>query len=122
MHALLNIDSDLDINLNNNSNLAYVELSNGEQVEVKTTPEEAMNKASAELGTQCNDCTVKMVEVESNNEYKAAYRVEDRYRAKFLALFPFNAKVYAHVDAQTGQVIDTRKSFMAALSTRLDDY
>lgn len=118
--AGIEFNSGAEVEVDSEGNILVIELSSGERRESETTAAEAKESASAQMGTECNDCTVQIVEVRSENQERVAYKVQDTYRARFLAIFPVDAKISAYVDAETGQVIDTRKSLVAILSTRVE--
>jgi hypothetical protein len=99
-----------------------VALSNGKNAEVKVMPDTASEKAMEQLKLNaCSEesgCSIELKEVGSGTETKAAYEVQAKKDAKFLGLFKTQIKVQAQVDAETGEVIRTQKSWWSFLATQ----
>ncbi len=87
-------------------------LSNGRQAEIKIMPETASEKAIERLG-QLN-FTVELKEVGNN---QTAYKLKAEREGKIFGLFRVMADVYVEVDAESGEVLRTRKPWWAFLAS-----
>jgi len=95
-----------------------VKLSNGMNSEVKVMPDTASETALAKLGAKCEgECTIELKEVGTGNQVKAAYEVKTQKQVKVLGLFQAQMQVQAQVDAENGEVIQTKKQWWAFLAT-----
>lgn len=95
-----------------------VMLSNGMNAEVKVMPDTASETALARLGAKCEgNCTIELKEVGTGNQVKAAYEIKTQKQAKVLGLFQAKMQVQAQVDAENGEVIQTKKPWWAFLAT-----
>lgn len=95
-------------------------LSNGRWAEVKVMPDTASEIALKKLRAKCEDrnCTVELKEMHNNqtNQTRLAYQLNTEKDSKLFFLFKKKMKMVAEVDAETGDIISTRKpwwSFMA---------
>ncbi|NCN86851.1 hypothetical protein GW932_03380 [archaeon] len=95
----------------------HTQLSNGQNAEIKIMPDTASETAIRQLKLRnCNEsCTIELKEVGTGNQTRMAYEVSTRTRAKFLGLFGTNANVSTEIDAETGEVIRTRKPWFVVL-------
>jgi len=96
-----------------------VHLSNGMNSEVKIMPNTASETALARLGAKCEDrnCTIELKEVGTGNQTRAAYEIKTQKQSKILGLFQAKMQVQAQVDAENGEVIQTKKPWWAFLAT-----
>jgi hypothetical protein len=101
-----------------NKTMLRVKLSNGLNAEVKVMPNTASEVALARLGAKCEgNCTIELKEVGAGNQTRAAYEVKTQKEAKVLGLFKAKMQVQAHVDAENGEVIQTKKPWWAFIAT-----
>ncbi len=95
-------------------------LSNGRNAEIKVMPDAASETAIARLRLRVcseeNNCTIQLKEVGSNEQVRAAYEVRAQKEARVLGLFRARMQVQAQVDAETGEVIQSRKPWWAFLA------
>ena len=111
----VSVDSGIDVSVS--GGLTKITLSNGDEVTLKVTSDEAKQTAEASLEVEnCSECNVELTEVKVNNKARAAYNVEAEKRAKFLGIFNTNMNVAANVDVETGQVISIEKPWWAFLA------
>ena len=95
-------------------------LSNGRYAEVKVMPDRASEIALKRLRAKCEmrNCTVELKEVGNNrtNKTRVAYEITTEKGSKFLLIFKNKMVVKAQVDAETGEIISTRKPWWAFLA------
>ncbi|MEM4268223.1 MAG: hypothetical protein QXK37_05330 [Candidatus Woesearchaeota archaeon] len=98
-----------------------VQLSNGKDTKVKVMPDTASEKAIERLRIKVcsaeNGCSIELKEVGSGEQVKAAYEINAQKEARILGLFKTKMQVQAHVDAQNGEVIQTKKPWWAFLAS-----
>ncbi len=101
-----------------NKTKLQVKLSNGMNAEVKVMPDTASETALARLGAKCEStCTIELKEVGTGNQNRVAYEIKTQKQAKVLGLFQAQMQVQAQVDAENGEVIQTKKPWWAFLAT-----
>ncbi|PLW79338.1 hypothetical protein C0585_08385 [Candidatus Woesearchaeota archaeon] len=102
-----------------NQTKLYASLSNGKNAEVKVMPDAAAEKAMEQLRLKnCSEgCQLQLKEVGSGDQIRAAYEVQTERQAKVFGLFSAQMKVQAQVDAETGEVIQTKKAWWAFLAS-----
>lgn len=101
-----------------NKTMLKVKLSNGLNAEVKVMPNTASEVALARLGAKCEgNCTIELKEVGTGNKTRAAYEIKTQKESRVLGLFKAQMQVQAHVDAENGEVIQTKKPWWAFLAT-----
>lgn len=97
-----------------------ISLSNGRNAEVKIMPDTASEKAFERLRLKvCNEengCTIELKQVGQGEEAKLAYEVQAERHAKLLGLFRTKLQVRAQIDAENGEVIQTKKPWWAFLT------
>lgn len=115
-HSSLNITQTQE----QNRTRLHVQLSNGQNAEVKIMPDTASETAIMRLGlNQCNEsnnCTIELKEVGSGNQIKAAYEIQVQKQVKVLGLFNAQMKIQAQIDAENGEVVRTGKAWWAFLA------
>ncbi|MEM4625369.1 MAG: hypothetical protein QXJ28_01205 [Candidatus Pacearchaeota archaeon] len=98
-----------------------VRLRNGEEREIKVMPNTASERAIERLRLKnCNEennCTIELKEVGINGRVRAVYEVKAQKEARVLSLFRTRIKVQAQIDAETGEIIQTKKPWWAFLAT-----
>ncbi len=98
-----------------------VQLSNGKNAEVKVMPdaasEQAMQQLKLNVCSEENACQIELKEVGKGEQTKAVYEVQAQKQAKVLGLFKAQMKVQAQIDAETGEMIKTKKSWWAFLAS-----
>lgn len=96
-------------------------LSNGRHAEIKIMPSTASARAIERLKlVNCiasEGCTIELKEVGVQNQTKAVYEVKAKKNAKVLGVFNAKMDVEAQVDAETGDVVQTKKPWWAFLAT-----
>ncbi len=98
-----------------------VQLSNGTNAEVKVMPDEASERALERLQlkvcSEDNNCSIELKEVGNKNQLRLAYEIQVEKQSKVLGLFKAQMQVQAQVDAETGEVISSKKPWWAFLAT-----
>lgn len=118
-------ESSLEIYLENevegNTFKFRVNMSNGVQKEVKIMPETASERAIERLRLKnCNEsngCRIELKEVGNKERARVAYEVRAEKEAKVLGLFKKKMKVQVEIDAETGEVIKSKKPWWAFLAS-----
>lgn len=102
-----------------------VTLSNGRNAEIKVMPDAASEKALEQLKlgacSEDNDCSIELKEVGSGEDVKAAYEIKVQKQSKVLGLFGVKMNVQAQVDAETGEVIQSKKPWWAFLASESEE-
>ena len=99
-----------------NRSRIYAQLSNGNQAEIKFMPDVASERALERLQLNtCENCTIELKEVGSGAGTAMAYSVKTRTNAKVFGIFNTNVDAEVEVDAETGEVLRTRKPWWAVL-------
>jgi len=115
----MNGNSSLNIEEKNGS--LMVRLSNGKDSSIKIMPETASETAIQILQIKncnsSNNCSIELKEVGSGNQTKLAYEVKAQKESRILGIFKTNMSINAEVDAETGEVISTKKAWWAFLSS-----
>jgi hypothetical protein len=102
----------------NNETRLRASLSNGKYAEIKIMPDVASEVAISRLRLKsCENCSIVLREVRTKNEIHAAYEVKAEKQAKVLGLFKTKMNVQAQINAETGQVLDTKKPWWAFLAS-----
>ena len=96
-------------------------LSNGQNAEIKVMPdaasERAMERLELKVCSEENDCQMELKEVGKGDQIKAAYEVKAQKQAKLFGLFRTKMQVQAQIDAESGEVIQTKKPWWAFLAS-----
>lgn len=102
-----------------------VKLSNGKDSEIKVMPDTASEKALERLRLKVcseeNGCQIELKEVGQGEEARAAYEVQAQKQARFLGLFKTQMQVQAQVDAENGEVIQSKKPWWAFLASESEE-
>lgn len=94
----------------------HAQLSNGNMAEIKIMPDVAAERAIERLRlNMCENCSIQLKEVGQGNSTAMAYEVQTRSRAKVFGIFNTNVDAEVQVDAETGEIIRTRKPWWAVL-------
>ncbi|VVB83024.1 Uncharacterised protein [uncultured archaeon] len=120
----IEVNSSLEIttekNESDNSTKFATNLSNGRHAEIKIMPSTASATAIARLKlVNCiasEGCTIELKEVGSQNQTKAVYEVKAQKNSKVLGVFNAKMDVQTQVDAETGDVVQTKKPWWAFLA------
>ena len=117
VHSTLNFSEE---KVQNRSRL-MVNLSNGRNAEIKVMPETASLRAIERLGlkvcNESNNCTIELKEVGEGNQTRAAYSVQAQKESKILGLFKSKMDVSLEIDADTEEVLDTKKPWWAFIAS-----
>ena len=119
----ISADCGLDLTQKQIQNKTKLEtkLSNGRNAEIKIMPDSASETALQRLRLKnCAEeegCSIELKEIMQNNEVKLAYELKTQRQAKVFGLFKTNMQVQAQVDAETGEVIQTKKPWWAFLAS-----
>lgn len=96
-------------------------LSNGRNAEIKVMPDVAsqvaLNRLRLRVCNETNNCSIQLREVGSGNSTALAYQMNANTTAKVFGLFRTRANVQTQVNAETGDVLSTKRpwwSFMAS--------
>lgn len=115
----INLSSEYD-EVENKTSLK-AELSNGKNSSIKIMPSTASQRAIERLQLKvCNPeegCQIELKEVGEKNQTKATYEIKAKKEGKFLGLFKTKIDVEAQVDAETGEIIKTKKAWWAFLAS-----
>lgn len=113
----INLSSEYD-EVENKTSLR-AELSNGKNSSIKIMPSTASQRAIERLQLKvCNPdegCQIELKEVGEKNQTRATYEVKAKKEGKFLGLFKTKIDVEAQVDAETGEIIKTKKAWWSFL-------
>jgi len=116
-HSLLNITQE---KVQNRTRL-NVALSNGRNAEIKIMPDTASETALTRLRlrvcNESNNCTIQLKEVGMGNQTRAAYEMQIERHSRILGIFAKKMQVQTQVDAENGEVIQTRKPWWAFLAS-----
>ncbi len=114
----LRIDTEID---NFGRTKLMVNFSNGKNAEIKIMPDTASQTALERLRLRnCNlsdNCSLELKEVGNGNQTKIIYEMQAKKETKILWLFKTKMKIEAQVDAETGDVISTKKPWWSFLSS-----
>ena len=115
-HSFLNMTQTQE----QNRTRLHIQLSNGNNAEVKIMPDTASETAIARLGAVLcsgeDNCRIELKEVGSGQQIRAAYEIQLQKEAKVLGLFKARMQVEAQIDAENGEVIRTGKPWWAFLA------
>ncbi len=96
-------------------------LSNGRNAEVKIMPdaasETALTRLRLKVCSEENECQIELKEVGQGEQAKLAYEMNIQRQSKFLGMFQKRMNVQAQVNAETGEIIRTKKPWWAFLAT-----
>lgn len=100
-------------------------LSNGKNTEIKIMPDTASETALARLRIKVcseeNNCQIELKEVGQDEQTKVAYEMKAKKQARFLWMFKTQMQVQTQVDAENGEVIQTKKPWWAFLAKEVDE-
>ena len=103
-----------------NKTMLKTQLSNGKNAEIKVMPntasERAIERLQLKVCNSSNNCSIELKEVGSGEQVKVAYEVKAQKEVKVLGMFKTKMQVQAQVDAETGEVINSKKSWWAFLA------
>jgi len=98
-----------------------INFSNGRNAEIKVMPnvasETAIERLRLRVCSSENNCTIELKEVGLGNQTRAMYRINAQKEARVFGLFRAKMNVEANIDAETGEVVNTKVpwwSFLAA--------
>lgn len=104
------------------ANQFKTKLSNGKDAFVKVMPNVASEKAIEALRlNNCkaeNNCTIELKEVGEGENAKVAYEMNSQREVKVFGLFKAQQKVRAQIDAETGELIDTKAPWWNMFSVK----
>ena len=96
-------------------------LSNGRNAEIKVMPDVASEKALKRLRLKnCVEeqgCSLELKEVGQGEQTKLAYELKTQRQAKVFGLFKTKMQVQAQVNAETGEIIQTKKPWWSFLAS-----
>ena len=97
-----------------------VKLSNGRDAEVKIMPDVASGRAIERLKLKVcsveNNCNLELKEVSKGESKRLAYEVRAEKDAKIFGLFKAKMRVETEIDAETGEVLGSKKPWWAFLA------
>jgi hypothetical protein len=103
-----------------NKTMLKTQLSNGMNAEIKVMPNTASQKAIERLQLKVcnseNNCSIELKEVGKGEQSRAAYEVQAQKEARVLGLFKTKMQVQAQIDAETGEIIKSKKPWWAFLA------
>lgn len=121
------VDTDLNITQEQiqNKTKLHVQLSNGKNSEVKIMPDEASERALERLRlkvcNESNNCTLELKEVGKGDQIRVAYEMQVQKQSRVFGLFKTQMKVQTQVDAENGEVVQTKKPWWAFLTSESDE-
>jgi hypothetical protein len=108
-----------------NATVLSTQLSNGRNAEIKVMPNTASEKALERLQLKnCvaeDGCSMELKEVGVGEGAKLAYEVKTQKNARIFGLFATRMNVEAQVNAETGEVIRTRKPWWSFLASEPEE-
>ena len=108
-----------------NRTMLKANLSNGRNAEIKIMPDTASERALERLRLKVcseeNGCQIELKETGKGEEIRAVYEVKAQKQAKVFGLFKARMKVNAEVDAETGEVIKSKRPWWAFLATESEE-
>jgi len=124
-----NIEADCECELEQeqiqNRTRLRTKLSNGINAEVKIMPDTASQTALQRLRLRVcseeNNCKIELKEVGKGEEKRLVYNLQAEKQARFLGLFKIKMKVQSNIDAETGEVISSKKPWWAFLASETDE-
>ena len=100
-------------------------LSNGRNAEIKVMPNTASERALERLRLKnCVEeegCNIELKEVRQGEQAKLAYEINTQRQSKLFGLFRMRMQVQAHVDAENGEIIQTKKPWWAFLASEPEE-
>jgi len=100
-------------------------LSNGNETEIKIMPDTASETALARLKLKVcsaeNNCQIELKEVGQGKQARVAYEMKAKKQTKLFGLFRAQMQVQTQVDAENGEVIQTKKPWWAFLAKESDE-
>jgi len=109
----------------NNRTRLKTKLSNGRNAEIKIMPdtasETALNRLRLKVCSEENGCQIELKEVGKGNQTRLAYEVQAERHFRILGMFKTKAQVKAQVDAENGEIIQTKKPWWAFLATEPEE-
>jgi hypothetical protein len=114
----LNITSETD----ENGTTLKVKLSNGKGAEIKVMPntasETALTRLRLKVCNETNNCTIVLKETGTGNQTRLTYEMTAQQSAKVLGLFKTKMSVEAQIDAETGEVIQSKRPWWSFLAVQ----
>ncbi|MBU1203793.1 MAG: hypothetical protein KKG60_01860 [Nanoarchaeota archaeon] len=108
-----------------NKTKLQVKLSNGKNAEIKVMPNTASETALQSLRLKnCVEeegCSIELKEVGQGEQVKVAYEIKVQKQYRFLGLFKTKMQVQAQVDAENGEVIQSKKPWWAFLASESEE-
>ncbi|MEN7981852.1 MAG: hypothetical protein ABFQ65_00195 [Nanoarchaeota archaeon] len=123
----ISADTDLELeeDTSNSQTKLKTTLSNGRNAEIKIMPDTASETALQRLKLKAcseeNNCSIELKEVGQGEEVRVAYEVRAEKQAKVFGLFRTQMRVESQVDAETGEVIQTKRPWWSFLATEEDE-
>jgi len=115
---------ELEEEINETHYKLMAQLSNGRNAEIKIMPnvasERALERLRLKVCSEENNCTIELKEVAQNrnqNETRLAYEIKAEKRARIFGLFRVKMKVQSQVDAETGEIIFSKKPWWSFLAS-----
>ena len=101
-----------------NKTMLRAHLSNGLQADVKIMPDRASAVALKRLRAKCaeRNCTIELKEVSRGNKTMLTYEVQTDKDSRLFFIFKKRMMVRASVDAETGEIILSKKPWWAFLA------
>ena len=96
-------------------------LSNGKNSEIKIMPDvasaTALQRLRLKVCSSDNNCSIELKEVGQGEQIRAAYEIRAEKKAKVFGFFKARMRLESQVDAETGEVIQTRRPWWSFLAT-----
>lgn len=100
-------------------------MSNGKNAEVKVMPnvasENALEQLRLRVCSEDNNCTIELKDVGQGNQTRVAYEVQAEKQYRVFGLFRARAMVNSNIDVETGEIIETKTPWWAAISSEVSE-
>ena len=105
-------------NLNEENGKLKATMSNGQNAEIKIMPDTASERAieRLQIKSKNQNFSIELKEVGTGNQTRMAYEVQTRKEARVFGIFKTEMDVEAQVDAETGEVIKSKKPWWAFIA------
>lgn len=104
-----------------NKSRLYARLSNGRNSEIKIMPDQASERAIERLKINAcseeNNCSIELKETGKGNQTRAIYNMKAKKQARVLGLFKTKMQVEAQVDAESGEVVQSKRPWWAFMAS-----
>lgn len=121
--VMADADFELIQDIDKNKTRLRAKLSNGRNAEIKVMPDRASKTALERLRMKvcAENCTIELKEVGQGNQTRLSYELKAQRKSRLFGMFPAKMNVTAEVDAETGELIRSRKPWWAFLAAEPEE-